>query len=250
MAGDNPLAELADRVRAGCNRLLHAGTLADRRQLLDRCTRFDRAGLLATPVADARFVIIDTETTGLSAYAGDELVQVALLEYRGLEPTGREFVSLIRPRRPIPAASTAIHGIDDNMVTDAPAIEDIIDDIVEFIGHAVIVGHHVAFDLRFLNRVMHRSLYCRLPQPTVDTMLLYLAYGGRFGHYGLEEIAAACGIAIDRRHDARADAVVCGGIFARLVPQLTSTDAHVARLLATARAAAAKEDGAPDQPAP
>lgn len=248
MAGDRPLLEFADRLRAGCNRLLHCGTLAERRELLDRCTRFDRAGLLATPFREARFVVIDTETTGLSAYAGDELLQIALLEYVGVEPTGRELTSFVRPVKPVPAASTAIHGIDDATVADAPRIEDMIDAIVRFIDHAVIVGHHIAFDLRFLNRVMHRSLYCRLPQPTVDTMLLYLAHGGRFGQYDLDTVAAACGVETARRHDARADAIACGDIFARLAPRLTGPGATVADLIATTRTAAAVDDR-PDHPA-
>lgn len=247
MAGDRPLIEFADRLRAGANRLLYRRSLAERQALLERCTRFDRASLLATPLAEARFVVIDTETTGLQAYAGDEIIQIALLEYQGLQPTGREFVSLVHPARPIPAESTAIHGIDDAMVATAPVIDHLIDDIVDFIGHAVVVGHHVAFDLRFLNRVMHRSLFCRLPQPEVDTMLLYLEYSGRFGHYGLEEVAAACNIDIERRHDARADAVVCGRIFARLVGELIGDGADVAKLLAITRLAPADE--APGQPA-
>ncbi len=242
MAADRPLAELADRVRAGYNRLLYRGTLAERRELLDRCTSFDRAGLLATPVKDARFVMMDTETTGLSAYAGDEIVQVALLEYRGLDPTGEEYVSLVQPPRSIPPESTAFHGIDDEMVAEAPAIDDIIDEIVDFIGPAVIVGHHAAFDLRFLNRVMHRCLFCRLPQPTIDTMLLYLAFGGRFGHYGLDEVAAACGVSADHRHNAQADAATCGAIFAHIVPHLTGPDATVAELLAAARASDNRDD--------
>ncbi len=246
MAADRPLAELADRLRASYNRLLKPATLAERRELLDRCANFDRGQLMATPIADARFVVIDTETTGFSAYAGDEIVQVALLEYRGLEPTGAEYVSLVRPGCAIPATSTAIHGIDDTMVKDAPKIDEIIDDIVNFIDHAVIVGHHVAFDMRFLNRVMHRCLYCRLPQPTVDTMLLYLAYTGRFGHYELEEIATACDIGLTGRHDARGDAVICGGVFAHLTPILTPEHATVAELLAAIRAA---EDDRPDDQA-
>lgn len=237
MAADRPLAELADRLRASYNRLLKPATLAERRELLDRCANFDRAGLMATPIADARFVVIDTETTGFSAYAGDEIVQIALLEYQGLAPTGAEYVSLVQPGCSIPPASTAIHGIDDTMVRDAPRIDDIIDDVVNFIDHAVIVGHHVAFDLRFLNRVMHRCLYCRLPQPTIDTMLLYLAYAGRFGHYELEEVATACGIELTGRHDARGDAVICGGVFAHLAPILTPEHATVADLLAASRAA-------------
>lgn len=245
---DRPLAEMADRLRAGYNRWLKRHTLAERAALHDQCVQFDPKPLLATPIESARFVVIDTETTGLAAYAGAELVQIALLEYQGLQPTGREINQLIRPQAPIPAASTAIHGIDDDMVREAPSAEEVIDGVVEFIGEAVLVGHHVAFDLRFLNRVMHRCLYCRLPQPTLDTMLMYLAYSGRLGQYDLETVARACGVEAEQRHDARADAAASGGIVRYLAPRLTAPSRSVGELIAATRAPPAV-DGSDQQPA-
>lgn len=239
---DRPINELADRARATANRLLRKGALADRREIHDRCVGLDTRALLATPVATARFVVIDLETTGFGAYAGDEIVQVALLEYRGLEPTGEELCSLVRPSIPIPATATAVHGIDDEAVADAPTIDTLIDEIVNFLDGAVIVGHHVAFDLRFLNRVTQRALFCRLPHPSVDTMLLYLSRSGRLGHYDLGEIAAACGVPTEGRHDARGDAAIAGGIFAHLAAPAADAGHHVRDLIAGTRA------GAPDAP--
>lgn len=229
------LAELADRLRAGYNRLLNRGQLGERKPLLERCIRFDRAGLLATPLRDARFVVLDTETTGLQAYAGDEIVQIALLEYHGLEATGRELCSLVKPQRPIPPASTAFHGIDDDAVATAPAIEDLIGDIIGFLDRAVLVGHHAAFDLRFLNRAFQRHLFCRVPNPVLDTMVMYLAYSGKLGHYELESVASACHVAPGRRHDARSDAVACAGVFRHLAAAMTDNAATVAQLLAAAK---------------
>ena len=240
MSEDRPLHELADRARATYNRLLRKHTLADRRALHDRCVGLDRRGLLAQPVKSARFVALDLETTGFAAYAGDEIVQIALLEYRGLEPTGEELCSLVRPSIAIPATSTAVHGIDDTLVNDAPTIDQLLDSIVDFLDGAVIVGHHVAFDLRFINRVMQRELFCRLPHPTVDTMLLYLSRSGRLGHYDLEDVAGACGVPVDDRHDARGDAVIAANIFAHLAAPLAESGATVRKLIAGTRA------GAPD----
>lgn len=248
MSGDAPFAEFAERLRAGCNRWLKRHRMGPERELHDWCVGFDARALLATPIEQARFVVIDTETTGLAAYGGAELVQVALIEYAGLAPTGREFSRFIRPQQPIPPASTAIHGIDDAMVADAASAEEVIDDVVRFIGEAVLVGHHVAFDLRFINRVLHRRLYCRLPQPTVDTMLLYLAHSGRLGQYDLESVAAACSITPGRRHDARADAATCGAILAALAPHVVARDAPVAQLISRTRVATG-DDGTSDQPA-
>lgn len=240
-----PLLELADRARAACKRILRRRPPDGRRTPLQQCTPLDTAALLVTPVDAARYVVLDTETTGLGAYAGDEIVQIALLEYRGLEPTGREYCTLVRPARPIPATATEIHGIDDEMVKDAPAIADVIDEVVEFLGAAALVGHHLAFDLRFLNRVLQRELYCRLPQPTIDTMLLYFARSGRLGHYELDEIATACRVPLSGRHDARGDAVIAGRVFARLAAPLAEAGRTVGDLVAVTRDGAARTEAPP-----
>lgn len=235
MGTDRSLDELAQRARAAANRLLRKHALADRRALHDRLVGLDARALLATPVADARFVALDLETTGFAAYAGDEIVQIAMVEYRGLEATGEELCSLVKPPVPIPATSTAIHGIDDAAVADAPAIGDLLEDIVDFLDAGVIVGHHVAFDLRFLNRVTQRELFCRLPHPNVDTMLLYLSHSGRLGHYELDDVATACGISLEGRHDARGDALIAARIFARLAADEAEAGASVRELIAGTR---------------
>lgn len=239
---DRPIHEFADRARAACNRLLRKQALAGRRELHDRCACLDTRALLKTPVTEARFVALDLETTGFGAYAGDEIVQFALLEYRGLAPTGRECCSLVRPSIPIPPPATAVHGIDDAIVSDAPRIEEVLERILDFLDEGIIVGHHVAFDLRFLNRVTQRELFCRLPHPAVDTMLLYLSHSGRLGHHELEDVAAACGVTPGKRHDARGDAVTAGRIFAHLAAPAAEAGRSVGELLAGTRA------GSPDAP--
>jgi DNA polymerase-3 subunit epsilon len=245
MSDDRPLAEWIDRARAACNRVMRPQALIERRALHDRCLAMDVRALLATPLEEARYVALDTETTGFAAYAGDEIVQIALLEYRGLEPTGCSWCSYVRPSLPIPAAATAVHGITDEMVADAPAIGDIIDDVVEFMQDAVLVGHHIAFDLRFLNRVTQRELFLRLPHPTIDTMLLYLSHSGRLGHYELDEIGQACGVSLEGRHDAVGDARIAGAILSHLARSAAAAGYTVGGLIAATRATTRDELAGP-----
>ena len=235
MKNDRPMNELADRARATYNRLLRKHTLAERRELHDLCVALDTRALLENPITEARFMALDLETTGFAAYAGDEIVQIAMIEYRGLEPTGEELCSLVKPSIPIPPESTAVHGIDDAAVADAPPVEEVIDDMVAFLDGAVIVGHHVAFDMRFLNRVTQRELFCRLPHPAVDTMLLYLSRSGQLGHYELDDVASACGISLQGRHDARGDALIAGRIFSLLAAGEAEAGHSVGDLIARTR---------------
>ena len=194
-----------------------------------------RAPGLGRPVAETRFVVLDTETTGLHPYGGDEVVAIAALELVGLRPTGREWGSLVNPGRPIPPEATALHGLTDADVAGAPPLEALLDAFLEFLGGAVLVGHHTAFDLRFLNRARRRRREPPLANAVIDTMLLYLAASGRLGHYSLEEVAAACGVAVEDRHSARGDARTAARLFVRLAPRLVALDRPLRALLAAQR---------------
>lgn len=188
--------------------------------LAARCDAIDSAQLLRAPIDATRFVVMDTETTGFSAYGGDQVVSISLIEYQGLYATGRCYNRLVNPRRKIPPAATAIHHISDTDVSDAPVLTEILPEIVEFMDDAVLVGHHLAFDLRFLNRALRKAAGCGLRHPLIDTMLLYLGYSGQVGHYSLDEVARACGVTIHDRHSARGDAEAAAAIFAALAQQM------------------------------
>ena len=217
-----------------------AGTCARRpRGLLQRLAALwpRRDPRLDRPVAETRFVVLDTETTGLYAYAGDQVVAIAVLELEGLVPTGRHWSSLVNPGRPIPAEATAIHGITDEQVAGAPALDTVLPVVDAFLADAPLVGHHTAFDLRFINRARRRAGRPPLRNPVLDTMLLYLATSGRLGHYTLEEVAGACGVTIRHRHTALGDARAAADIFACLVPRLVDPQRPLRSLLAAQRQA-------------
>lgn len=217
----NPLRNLLGNLR----RLVRKRKLPDDPHLAALCEEFrhhNKKQILAKPIEESRFVIIDTETTGFHVYAGDEMVSIAMLEYKGLSATGREYLQLINPERPIPQESTAIHGINDNDVANSPLISDVLPDIAEFIGDAVLIGHHINFDIRFLNKYFKRELRCQLRNPYLDTMLLFTTHTGRIGQYSLEEVADCCKIKVVDRHTARGDALMAGGIFTCLAPMLSS----------------------------
>ena len=189
-------------------------------ELYETCSKFNKSKLLATAITDTRFVVIDTETTGFHAYAGDQIVSIGMLEYQGLQPTGEHYYQLINPQRPIPESSTRIHGIRDQDVKDAPRLEDAMPEIVQFMHNSVLVGHHVQFDIRFLNRNLHAWLGCKLKHPWLDTMLMYLAWSGQYGHYELEQVAQRCNVELQQRHNALGDAQTAAAIFTCLADKL------------------------------
>lgn len=208
----------------------------ERLQLVHRvCVGNDFRKRLSDSIETTRFVALDTETTGFRVYSRDRIVSIAMVELMGLEITDRDYLTLINPCRSIPQSATKIHGITDTDVAHCPTLEAVIPDVVEFIGDAVIVGHHITFDMRFLNKVLRERARCTLRNPCVDTMLLYLSLTGRFGRGSLDEVAEYCDVKIHNRHTAYGDAMAAARIFCKLTRRLVTPSDTVRSLVRSQR---------------
>jgi DNA polymerase-3 subunit epsilon len=164
------------------------------------------------------FVAIDLETTGLDPRV-DAVVAAAAVPVLSGHP-GAGYATLVNPGRPIPLSSTAIHGITDEMVADAPPIRDVLDALDRACGTRVIVGHGVQFDLAVLDRE-RRAL--RRPPPTgpsLCTMRLAAALYPAWADIGLDAVAARLGVDVRGRHTARGDAEAAARILMALLPPI------------------------------
>jgi DNA polymerase III epsilon subunit family exonuclease len=171
---------------------------------------------LATLLSD--FVAIDLETTGLDA-GRDVAVAVAVVPFRGSEPIGG-YETLVNPGRPIPAASTRIHGITDDMVLAAPRLGEVLDEIETLCGEHVVVGHGVAFDLAILERVRQAHHRPPLRNTALCTMRLAAALHPGWTDVTLEALATRLGVPVVHRHTAPGDALVAGALMLGLLPEL------------------------------
>ncbi len=95
------------------------------------------------------FTVVDIETTGLSK-GRDRITEIAGVRSDGVRVTG-EFHTLVNPRMRIPPFITHLTGIDNNMVKDAPVIEDALPGFSRFLGDSVFVAHNATFDYGFLS---------------------------------------------------------------------------------------------------
>jgi DNA polymerase-3 subunit epsilon len=125
---------------------------------------------LGTPLSEVTFVVLDVETTGGSP-ATSSLTEVAAARYRGGEMLGT-YQTLVKPDERIPPFITALTGISDLMVADAPTIGAMLPSFLEFLGGAVVVGHNVRFDLAFLNHALVSTGRDPLQNANVDTLAL------------------------------------------------------------------------------
>ena len=110
------------------------------------------------------YCVLDTETTGFSAYY-DEVIEIGILRVRN-NVIVDQYSQLIHPEYEIDEFITELTGITNEMVTGMPSIFDVKDDVLNFIGTDVIVGHNTSFDIRFLNFGFDMSI----PSQYMDTM--------------------------------------------------------------------------------
>jgi DNA polymerase-3 subunit epsilon len=165
-----------------------------------------------------RFVAIDLETTGLDARS-DAIVALAAIPFVAREP-GPGLVTLVQPGRPIPPGSTAIHGITDAMVTDAPRLEPALRALENAVGRDVIVGHGLAFDLAVIARERRAHRLPPLSNRTLDTLRLAAALHRDWVDLSLDTVAARLGVTVEGRHSADGDAVAAGRILLAMLPAL------------------------------
>ena len=156
-----------------------------------------------TPVEELSFTVVDVETTGLDPLAGDRICEIALLR---VDPTGEvaSLESLVQPFHPMTSGSSAVNGITDAMLVDAPPFAAILPSVQELLHDTVLVAHNAGFDLSFL-RLEFRAAGHLLPMlAVVDTLVLAQAHY-RFAHNSLQAIAEALGVPSTVRHRAMPD---------------------------------------------
>src|SRR3569623_1615635 len=103
-----------------------------------------------------REIVFDTETTGLSFSSGDRMVEIGCVEMIHRVETGRTFHCYFHPERPMPSEAQRIHGLSDAFLSDKPRFHEKVDELLEFIGDAMLVAHNATFDFGFLNGELNR----------------------------------------------------------------------------------------------
>ena len=107
---------------------------------------------LDMPLANVRFVVLDTETTGFNVDQGDEVIALGALVVQGGEiKTEHSIDLLVDPHRSIPESITELTGINDEMVRDHCSVYDATRDFLRLLNDSMIAGYAVGFDLGFLN---------------------------------------------------------------------------------------------------
>ena len=154
------------------------------------------------------FVAIDVETTGLSPIT-NELIEVSAIKYDGNKRIDT-FSTLIKPKVRIPYYITNITGITNDMVEEAPEVEEVMPELIDFVGDLPIVAHNANFDYKFIQNYSNNSF---TKNKVIDTVPIGRKLYPELPNHKLGTIAKHIGITEDGFHRAEFDCECCAKIY-------------------------------------
>jgi DNA polymerase III epsilon subunit-like protein len=199
-----------------------------------------RPDALAQPWTAQRYVVVDVEGNGQHP---PDLAEVAVVPVDAGQ-VGPVTSWLIRPPRPVTWQARRVHGLTDTDLADAPAVDDVAQDIAARLSHGVVVGHNVGVDVA----VLTRSLPGWQPGPVIDTLRLARNLMPELQTHRLTALVEHLGLTTylpgSGPHRAGYDALAAAHLFTRLAAHEASEPRTLRDLLD--RATVATRTGQPD----
>eukprot|EP01031_Cornospumella_fuschlensis_P028863 gene28863-34835_t len=103
-----------------------------------------------------RQIVLDTETTGLSAEGGDRIIELGCVELYARKLTGNNLHFYFNPERDSHEDALKVHGISNEFLRDKPKFAELTEDILNYLADAELIIHNAAFDIGFLNKELER----------------------------------------------------------------------------------------------
>ena len=154
---------------------------------------------------DMEFCVFDLETTG-GNYQTDNIIEIGLVRIKNLKIAEKKSY-LINPEIPIPDFIQKLTSITTAKVKDAPTIKEVIDEIVAFMGDAVLIAHNISFDIPFFNSILQRLGRQALANKTICTNLMTKYLMPNLMNTNLHYMSKIFGISHRKAHRALDDAL-------------------------------------------
>ena len=123
----------------------------------------------------SRQIVLDTETTGLSAEGGDRIIELGCVELLNRKLTGNNLHLYFNPGRDRHEDALKVHGISNEFLKDKPKFAEVVDDILQYLQGAEIIIHNAAFDVGFLNKELElvgRPAFRTYVESVTDTLAM------------------------------------------------------------------------------
>lgn len=184
---------------------------------------FQRTWQDDTPASKVRFVVLDSETTGLDARK-DRLITIGAVAVRNDEIVLEDsFEALIKVA--YNTSSVTVHGITRDDTLNGLEEPEALEQFLNYLADGVIVGHHISHDVDMLNAGYERHFGFQMQNRFLDTMALTLnlekdgafAHRGPIRHFELDALCEMFDVIPHDRHTAPGDAFITAQVFLRLL---------------------------------
>lgn len=189
------------------------------------------------PIDDVRFVVLDSETTGLNPRT-DRIITIGAVAVRGAEIVLEDsFAALIKLTHNTEAVT--VHGVTRDESRQGVEEPEAIAAFLDYLKDGVIVGHHIGHDIATLDAACERHWGFQLSNRSLDTMDLTLhlekagAFAGRppIRSFTLDALCEMFGVIPHDRHTASGDAFITAQVFLRLVRRASRFGRETLRLI-------------------
>ncbi|OEH85854.1 PolC-type DNA polymerase III [Desulfuribacillus stibiiarsenatis] len=167
---------------------------------------------------ETTYVVFDTETTGLSAVENC-LTEIAAVKVRNNEIIDF-FQSLIRPKERISEKIEKLTGISNQMVANAPELDIVLKDFINFCGESVMVAHNASFDMNFVNTSLDSIGLKSISMPVIDTVAFARFAIPGLKSYKLNNLCKELNIELEQHHRALFDATATAKLLIELLKKI------------------------------
>ena len=177
---------------------------------------------------ESEYVVFDIETTGLSPRY-NKIIEIGAVRIKDGRIQDR-YSQFINPEVPIPYSITKLTSINDNMVMEAPTIEEVLPQFFEFVGDAILVAHNASFDTGFIKEFAKRQ-GLSFDYTIVDTMTLAHILIPELGKYTLDRLCKQFNVSLENHHRACDDAAATAEIFVKMLKMIKAKEVHTIKEL-------------------
>ena len=176
-------------------------------------------------VDEARFVVLDTETTGFDQKR-DRILCIGAISIKNKVIEVESSFEIYLKQEVFNPESAKIHGIVRNEKLSTYMEEQAVKKFLKYIGNAILVAHHAGFDIGMFNQALKRLNLPKLKNKVLDTGVLYRRTRlssnliNSSQSYSLDDLAEAFLIDTKDRHTAAGDAFITAIAFLKIISRL------------------------------
>lgn len=159
------------------------------------------------------FTALDFETTGLDART-DRICEIGAVRLSDSGVETAVFDLLVHPGRPISPEASRVSGITDDMVRDARPVDEVLPELLSFLGDSIVAAHNASFDMGFLRAAAARLGLAEIRNRVADTRDLAREAFPGLPSYALQNLARSFGLDPGSAHRACDDARTCARLLA------------------------------------